>query len=124
MLGISCDYNYFIQTYCLYIGAFLNNLPAGPTASRKGLKAVDVRTDDVSDESADDMSGELVCPGGSSPKVENREGGPGLGPGLDEDCNVRGVKSKAPKEFDSDGVGLSGCCDEGGRGICKRFTII
>ena len=30
---------------------------------------------------------------------------------------VRGVKSKAPRELHSEGVGLPACCDEGGRGI-------
>lgn len=93
-------------------------LPAGPTASLSGLNAVDVRTDDVKEESADDISGELVCPGGRRPNVENSAGGPGLGPGLDVlVCTVRGVKSKAPNEFDSEGDGLSGCCEDGGRGI-------
>lgn len=69
-----------------------------------------MRTEDVRDDSADDIRGELVCPGGSKPNVENNEGGPGLGPGLDTlVCMVRGVKSKAPREFDSEGDGLSGC---------------
>lgn len=58
-------------------------IPAGPTARRRGLNEVDVRTDEVSEESAEDIRGELPWPGGSRPNVEKRDGGaPGLGPGL------------------------------------------
>lgn len=56
--------------------------PAGPTASPRGLNAVEVNTDEVKDDSADDMSGEVPWLGGSSPKLENIGGGPGLRPGL------------------------------------------
>jgi hypothetical protein len=32
-------------------------LPGGPTAKRSGLNAVDVKTDEVNDDSADDIKG-------------------------------------------------------------------
>ena len=91
----------------------------GPTASPMGLKAVDVSTDDVSDERAEVMSGEdpvVIEPGGRRPKPEKTPGlrpVGGTGPGPAD----RGVRSSAPSEFDSDAAGLSGCCDEGGLGI-------
>jgi hypothetical protein len=80
-----------------------------------GLKAVDVRTDEVSDERAEVMSGEdpaVMEPGGRRPKPEKT---PGLRPGAGP--VALGVKSSAPSELDSDAAGLSGCCDEGGLGI-------
>lgn len=43
---------------------------------------MEVNTDEVKDDSADDMSGEVPWLGGSSPKLENIGGGPGLRPGL------------------------------------------
>lgn len=43
-------------------------LPAGPTANLKGLKAVDVRTDDVSEDRAEDIKGLPACDGGNKPK--------------------------------------------------------
>ena len=55
-------------------------LPAGPTANPMGLKAVDVRTDEVSDERAEVMSGEDPVEmelGGRRPKPEKT---PGLRP--------------------------------------------
>lgn len=81
-------------------------LPAGPTASPMGLKAVDVRTDEVSDERAEVMSGE--DPGGRRPKPENTPGeipAGGAGPGP----AALGVRSRAPRELDSEAAGLSGC---------------
>lgn len=86
-----------------------NDIPTGPTANLNGLKAVDVNTDDVSDDRADDISGEVPDPGGIIPNVENIDGGPGLGPGelvAGGNTVVFGVRSRAPKEFDSDGEGL------------------
>lgn len=84
---------------------------------------MEVSTEEVSDDSAEETSG--VWPGGSSPKVEKSDGGggPGLGPwgpGLDDGgCEeVRGVRSRAPSEPDSDGEGLSGGCRDDGR--CGR----
>lgn len=75
------------------------------------------------------MRGDEPWPGGNNPKFENIGGGPGLGPGLcdngcDDSDEALGVKSKAPKEFDSDGVGLFIGCDEGGRGIYKQNNKI
>jgi hypothetical protein len=83
-----------------------------------GLKAVDVRTEEVSDERADVMSGEepvVMEPGGRRPKPEKT---PGLSPagGAGPGPAARGVRSSAPREFDSEAAGLSGCCDEGGLG--------
>lgn len=69
-----------------------------------GLKAVDVRTDDVSDDSADVIRGDGP-PGESKLNPEKRFGGPGLRPGFGPTV-ARGVKSNAPCEFDSLGVGL------------------
>jgi hypothetical protein len=80
-----------------------------------GLKAVDVKTDEVKDERAEVMSGEdpvVIEPGGRRPKPEKTPGlSPGAGP-VD-----RGVRSSAPSEFDSDAAGLPGCCVEEGLGI-------
>lgn len=106
--------NYWLLTVC--------NLPLGPTANLKGLKVVDVSTDAVKDERADVINGELPWLGGRSPKEENKEGVPGVepGPGLElGGCDVFGVKSRAPREFDSENIGLPACCEDGGRGIWK-----
>lgn len=45
---------------------------------------MDVNTEEVNEDRAEDINGEEPCPGGNSPKVENKLGGgaPGLGPGL------------------------------------------
>lgn len=100
----------------------LEHSPVGPTASLSGLNAVEVSTEDVNEDNADEINGELLCPGGRKPKDENNDGGGGMppGPGLvvadNGCCCVRGVRSSAPRELESDGVGLPGCCDEGGRG--------
>jgi hypothetical protein len=84
-----------------------------------GLKAVDVKTDEVSDDRAEVMSGDdpvVMELGGRRPKPEKTPGlrpAGGIGPGPD----ARGVRSSAPSEFDSEAAGLSACCDEGGLGI-------
>lgn len=116
--GVASHWNVEInEKYVIWKNHLLFLLPAGPTANLSGLKLVDVNTDDVRDDRADVISGELPCVGGRRPKDENNEGGPGIGPGLDMGgCDVFGVRSKAPKEFDSDGVGLPTRCDDGGRG--------
>lgn len=77
-------------------------LPVGPTANPIGLNAVDVSTEDVSDERADVMSGEEAA-GGRRPNPEKTL------------CGARGVRSSAPREFDSDAVGLGGLCVDTGR---------
>lgn len=62
---------------------FLPNVPTGPTANLSGLKDVEVSTDDVSDDNADDINGDCP-PEGKSPK-DGKSGGaaPGVvGPGL------------------------------------------
>lgn len=60
------------------------HLLPGPTASLNGLNAVDVNTEDVNDDKADDIKGDPPCPGGKRPNDWNSDGGGGfVGPGLE-----------------------------------------
>lgn len=61
----------------------LPKLPTGPTANLRGLKDVDVKTEEVRDDKADDINGDCP-PEGKSPKDGNIGGAePGVvGPGL------------------------------------------
>lgn len=79
---------------------------------------MDVNTVVVSDDSADDISGAPAGEGGRRPKLENSDEGAIFGPelGMSGGCAER-VRSRAPNELVSEGVGLPGCCDDGGRGI-------
>lgn len=107
-----------VLQYFWYWKIVLPKLPTGPTANLNGLKDVDVKTDDVNDDKADDISGDWP-PEGRSPN-DGKSGGPVpgvVGPGLVmEGWQFRGVRSRAPMEL-SDGAGLVACCDDGGRGI-------
>lgn len=72
------------------------NLPGGPTASPKGLKAVVVSTDDVREERAEVMSDVPVVGGPGGKKLGN----------MAEELDL-GVRSRAPSEDDSEAAGLS-----------------
>lgn len=101
-----------------------------------GLKAVEVSTEEVREDSADVIRapGDTEAPdptwGGSSPKPEKSPGGgwccggtergrgPGPEPGLEPGALLLdlGVRSSAPREPLSEGLGLAGGCGPGAWG--------
>lgn len=89
---------------------FLPKVPTGPTASLNGLKDVEVSTDEVNEDNADDISGDCP-PEDKSPNDGKSDGAPPgvVGPGLVMDGWLfLGVRSRAPIEL-SEGAGLAAC---------------